>query len=127
MKYKIRTIWSIIYFVLGLILLVPVLIMKSPPLIEFLKGHYLLILWSAGWSAIGIAAGLWNGRKSKGGNEGSCCHFFTYFIFALFVSTAAAFSLQSLYKYPYTYSAACFIAIVIGFSSEHFEKNIPLK
>lgn len=115
---KVRVLWGKIYLIIGLLCLIIVGVTQCPALLEFLQRYYLLILWCCGWAAIGIFAGLMSTRGLNDEGQKKNYHYFTYFIFVLFFAASVAFTFSSKYQFPYSYTAACFIALIIGFSGD---------
>jgi len=111
--------WGILYFVVGLSLLV--LMSYSPVMISWAYSNRLLLSWVVGWSAIGIGLGLINSRenggKEKGGVENEHLHYLLYFGFALFVSSLASFAFSRNMN-GLNYLQSALIALTLGFAAE---------
>lgn len=120
--------WGWGYGMFGVFLLLVFLIIKIPEAIDFIRNNYMSILWCAGWTAIGIGLGLYNSRTTRGATKilgshklilESHKHYYTLFLFVLFVGTIAAFI-----ALKYSYAAACLTAISIGFLGDRLTEKI---
>jgi len=107
--------WCIVYLIIGILLLGVALVPKISILLQILITHLTLILWCIGCAAIGIALGLYNGRKSGIRDR---AHYVTYFFFVLFFATTAALTASFIGKGLQSYSSSCLTAIGIGFAGD---------
>src|SRR3990167_3828295 len=82
---KYRFCWGVGYLIAGMFLII----------VFKVKYHEIDLLWSLGWSSVGIGTWLINSRERNKDNAryNHWLHFVLYFGFALVVSTLAAFAL----------------------------------
>ena len=119
-----RLIASLFYFFCGI-----VLVYFSTNKFEKLTGFFTLnkvtIFWCSGWSAIGIAAGLWNSRDDNTPVTRKKCHYFIYFFFILFIASLAAFVVfLSVANNHLAYASSALVAIVAGFAGDKLAGDI---
>jgi hypothetical protein len=130
---KKRLCWSCIFLLLGLILLI--ISGDKFNIISKISKHWPDLLWVAGWSSVGISAGLINRRikteeeKEKiDDRENQHEHYVIYyFIFALFVSSLAAFALGRYDNGALNLPLSALIGLTIGFVSKKINDLAPIK
>ncbi len=120
----IRVVVSLFYFLCGIIL-VYFSTSKFGKLVAFFSSNKLVIFWCIGWSAIGIAAGLWNSRNDNAPIARRKEHYFMYFLFVLFIaSLAAVVAFLSATKSNLAYTFSALVAMVVGFAGDKLAGDI---
>lgn len=116
----IRLCWSKFYFIVGVILLVCFTVFKIQVLFDILKSNFLLILWCSGCAAVGISLGLYNSCTVRNDRSKEHKHYYTYFIFAWFMATLAAFIAFGRFEnsIAISYVSSAFVGIGLGFVAD---------
>jgi len=109
-----------IYLSIGIILLGAFCVREFPILLSVLCKHLSAILWSAGWAFTGIGLGLWFDPKNDSEDQkaNSSLHYVTYFLFVLFISFCAAFSVLLATADLRSYILSALTGMTIGFSGD---------
>ncbi len=109
-----------IYFSIGVVLLAVFCVRECFMFLSILNKHLSAILWSASWSLIGIGLGLWFDPKDNPEDHKANCsyHYFTYFLFVLFISFCAAFSMLLATPDLKSYMIAALTGTTIGFTGD---------
>jgi predicted nucleic acid-binding Zn ribbon protein len=109
---KVKIFFAYFYGVLGGILLS----VKIKDMLQFLINNSSLFFWCIGWSAIGIAFGLWNDRK---GGRKNIEHYVFYFLFVLIFGSLVALIFSSFWSGgEHPYSVSFLVAFTIGFTGD---------
>lgn len=128
---KKRLLWAAVFLILGIVFLIAP-ICKFDIFNKILK-HWLDLLWVCGWSSIGISAGLINRRirgedEKEGNKEDQSFHYVIYYlIFALFVSSLAAFALGGYENGTLNLSLSALIGLTVGFAAKKLNDLAPIK
>ncbi len=110
-----RVLWGIIYFLVGVVLISCFAVIMWPALRAWVSQNHRLLIWSAGWSAVGIGLGLLNSRNDGRRDH---LHYVTYFVFVFFVATLAALATSQLKEEPHSYIVSTLTGIAVGFSGD---------
>ena len=128
---KKRLFWGAMFLFVGIVLLIAPVCRFD--LIDKILKHFLNFLWVSGWSSIGIGAGLINRRikgkdEKEGDREDQYSHYIIYYlIFAIFVSSLAAFALGRYENGTLNLPLSALIGLTIGFSSKRLEELTSIR
>lgn len=121
---QVRRRWCHVYLFLSGIFFVAFCIVKFSGLREILKDIFPNALWCLCWTSFGIALGLYNSRESGVEQQNSRSrlleheHYYTYFLFVLFVGSLAAFILLIPEGDLKLHAVAALTAMTIGFTGD---------
>ena len=124
---NVRIRWCVIYLLIGGTFLISFCIIKCPNLQKLLTENLSNILWCLGWSSVGISLGLYNSRggiesESETGKQSETLsknkHYYTYYLFVLFIGVLAAFVTLLSFDGLRGYAASALTAIIIGFTGD---------
>ena len=76
------------------------------------------LIWSLGWTAIGIGTGLINDRNNPSNRAKNRLHYWTYFPLVLFFGTIAGITVFLKVHGPGTYPISLLASFAIGFSGD---------
>ena len=91
------------------------------------KDYLAIALWCLRCGAFGIALGLYNSRKDKGGNTSNNEHYIFYFTFVLFLAALSAFVMfgNNIEKgFLHAQASATLVGIVVGFTGDKLAGKI---
>ena len=131
---KTRVCAAKVFLVIGALAAIVWLIFRGQQFFAAICANRESLLWSSGWTAIGIGIGLINDKNNSSNRAKIDYHYWTYFAFVLFVGTVtgvvAFLGIKGKEK-EVAYLTSSLVALAIGFSGDSLAgvivKNAKIK